>query len=355
MKKLTAILLAVGAAVSIGAVSAFAEENSVRARSLNSSALTEYIDGIKVTTLSESKTLKNAELNLAADEMLIIGENVTLSLHSGADINGAVYIENGGKLLLAGGKTAISGSGTVVSDGTLSINKAARLTVSGGGTVFVGKDGTMRTTAERSLSFDKFSNIVCTGKTNSKNSAVSRKAAEVYIYENGELRTVKAPSELLPSGNDYCTDLVKSGESTQRLIFVFDSGACIKAEKVNGRFSSIGGCNVAIVGMKRQSGSSGISYSRIYEIDGSDYIYDMKGVTEFSFDKNGSPVGYENSGGSFVRKALKNFSEKKYIGKFPNGNAEMYRISSESILVIWKDAEGNYSAARLISTEFGKS
>lgn len=81
----------------------------------------------------------------------------------------------------------------------------------------------------------------------------------------------------------------------------------------------------------------------------------MMGITEFSFDKNGSPVGYENSGSSFIKKALKNFPEKKYIGKFPNGNAEMYRISSESILVIWKDAEGKYSAAGLVSTEFGKS
>lgn len=159
---------------------------------------------------------------------------------------------------------------------------------------------------------------------------------------------IKKPSELLPSGNDFCTDLVKSGESIQRLIIVFDSGACIKAEKVNDCFSSVGGCNTAIVGMKRQNGGSGISYSRIYEIGGSDYVYDMKGVTEFAFDENGAAVGYEASDNSAVKKALKNFSEKKYIGKFPDGNAKMYRISDNSILVIWKDQDGSYSAARLI-------
>ena len=158
--------------------------------------------------------------------------------------------------------------------------------------------------------FDEFSNIVCIGKTNSKNAVISRKAVDAYIYENGKLRTDKNPSELLPSGNDFCTDLVKSGESTQRLIFVFDSGACIKAEKVNDRFANIGGCNTAIVGMKRQNGGTGIGYSRIYEIDGSDYVYDMKGVTEFVFDENGAARGYEASDNSAVKKALKNFSEK---------------------------------------------
>lgn len=347
MKKLLVFLLAAVTAVSMCAVTAFAEESCVRARDLNSSALTEYIDGAKVTTLSKNKTLKNASLMLAADEMLIIGENVALTLQKGADISGTVYIESGGKLLLAGGEAVISESGTVFSDGTLSINKAAKLKVSGG-TVFIGKSGTLRTTAEKSLSFDEFSNIVCIGKTNSKNAVISRKAVDAYIYENGELRTDKNPSELLPSGNDFCTDLVKSGENTQRLIFVFDSGACIKAEKVNDRFASIGGCNTAIVGMKRQNGGTGISYSRIYEIDGSDYVYDMKGVTEFAFDENGAAVGYEASDNSAVKKALKNFSEKKYIGKFPNGNAKMYRISDSAILVIWKDADEKYSAARLI-------
>lgn len=279
---------------------------------------------------------------------LIIGENVSLTLQNGADISGTVYIESGGKLLLAGGGVTVSGSGMVFSDGTLSINKAAELRVSGGGTVFVGKGGTMRTTAEKSLSFDEFSNIVCIGRTNSKNAVISRKAVDAYIYESGEIHIDKAPSKLLPSGNDYSTDLVKKGKTTQKLIFVFDSGACIKAEKVNDRFANIGGCNTAIVGMKRQNGGTGISYSRIYEIDGSDYVYDMKGVTEFAFDENGAAVGYEASDNSTVKKALKNFSEKKYIGKFPNGNAKMYRISDSGILVIWKDDDEKYSAAGLI-------
>lgn len=347
MKKLLAVLFAAVTAVSMCAVTVFAEKSYVRARDLNTSALTEYIDGVKVTTLSKSKTLKNAALKLAADEMLIIGENVALTLQNGADISGTVYIESGGKLLLAGGDVAVSESGTVFSDGMLSINKAAKLKVSGG-TVFVGKSGTMRETAEKSLTFDGFSNIVCIGKTNSKNAVISRKAVDAYIYENGDLRTDKNPSELLPSGNDFCTDLVKSGESTQKLIFVFDSGACIKAEKVNDRFANIGRCNTAIVGMKRQNGGTGISYSRIYEIDGSDYVYDMKGVTEFAFDENGAAVGYEASDNSTATKALKNFSEKKYIGKFPNGNAKMYRISDSGILVIWKDDDETYSAAGLI-------
>lgn len=347
MKKLLAFLLAAITAVSMCAVTVFAEKSYVRARDLNSSALTEYIDGAKVTTLSKSKTLKNAALTLAADEMLIIGENVTLTLPNGADIRGTVYIESGGKLLLAGGEAVISESGTVFSDGMLSINKAAKLKVSSG-TVFIGKSGTLRTTAEKNLSFDEFSNIVCIGKTNSKNAVISRKAVDAYIYENGKLRTDKNPSELLPSGNDFCTDLVKSGESTQRLIFVFDSGACIKAEKVNDRFANIGGCNTAIVGMKRQNGGTGIGYSRIYEIDGSDYVYDMKGVTEFVFDENGAARGYEASDNSAVKKALKNFSEKKYIGEIPNGNAKMYRISDSTILVIWKEADETYSAAGLI-------
>lgn len=131
MKKLIAVLLAAVTAVSVCAVTVFAEKSYVRARDLNSSALNEYIDGVKVTTLSKSKKLKDAKLRLAADEMLIIGENVTLTLQNGADISGTVYIESGGKLLLAGGEAVISESGTVFSDGMLSINKAAKLKVSG--------------------------------------------------------------------------------------------------------------------------------------------------------------------------------------------------------------------------------
>lgn len=348
MKKLLSLLFVTIITISICTVSVFAEENSVRARDLNSSALTEYIDGVKVTTLSKSKAMKNAKLKLYSNEMLIIGENVTLSLHKGAEISGTVYIENSGKLLLADGEMTVSESGTVFSDGTLSINKAAELKVSGG-TIFVGKNGTMRVTADKSLDFDELSDIVCIGKTNSKNIGIARKAADVYIYENSELHTSEPPSALLPDGkDDYCTDLLKKGKSSQKLIFVFDSGACIKAEKVNDRFSNIGGCKVSIVGMKRKNGSSGISYSRIYEIGGADYVYDMKGVTEFFIDEKGAALGYEASDNSAVKKALKSFSDKKYIGKFPNGNANMYRISDSSILVIWKDSDETYFAARLI-------
>ena len=56
MKKLLAVLFAAVMAVSICAVTVFAEENYVRARDLNSSALTEYIDGVKVTPYPKAKS-----------------------------------------------------------------------------------------------------------------------------------------------------------------------------------------------------------------------------------------------------------------------------------------------------------
>lgn len=358
MKKFLSFLLVAIITISMCAVCVCADEKTVRARDLNRSALTEYIDGVKVTTLAKSKTEKKAKLKLSCNEMLIVGKNVTLSLYKGADISGTVYVENGGKLLLAGGEITVSESGTVFADGTISINKAAALNVVNGGTVFVGKSGTMRATTEKSLAFDEFSNIVCIGKTNSKNSCIARKTVDAYIYENGELQTAPNPSEFLTNGNDdYCTDLVKKGKNNQRLILVFDSGACIKAEKVNDRFASFGGCKVSIIGMKQKNSDSYISYSRIYEINGTDYVYDMNGVTEFIIDEKGIVSGYENIDNSAISKALKKLSEKNYIGKFPNGNAKMYRNSDGSILVIWKNTDDNaldvsndnlYSAARLV-------
>lgn len=349
MKKILSFLLMTITIISMCSTSIFAEGNFIRARDLNNSALTEYIDGVKVTTLSKSKSLKNAGLQLSNDEMLIVGKNVTLNLYKGADINGTVYVENGGKLLLSGGEITVSGSGTIFSDGMLSINKASKFKVGDGGTLFVGKTGTLRTTTEKSLYFDEFSNIVCIGKTNSKNICIARKVTEVYIYESGELHTAESPSELLPNGIDeYCTSLATNGKLDQKLIFIFDSGACIKAKKINHRFLSIGGCKVAIVGTNQKSINSDIGYSRIYEIDGCDYIYDMNGVTEFSFDEKGKAIGYEMSGNNAVTKMLECFSEKNYIGKFPNSSAKIYRIFEDSILVIWKDSDKTYSAARLI-------
>lgn len=350
MKKILSfltVILTIMIALQIIILNAYAEDNFLSARAL--SDFSEYISGYKVTFLSESTAIKKSELRLASDEMLYIRKNVTLSLYKNSVIDGIIYIENGGKLLLAGGEAIFSNSGMILSDGTLSINKKVTFTVKDGAEVFIGKNGKLRVTNDKSLNFDELANAVCIGSTNSKCEFLGRTPAAAYIRKNGTLNEIKSPSAALPDGaEDYCTNSVIS-ENLQEITFFFDNGATVKVRKNGKYFSKIGKCPVSIIGMKQKNEFSGISYSRIYQINGNDYVYDMNGIADVIIDNDRITNDYASLDNKAMKKALKNFSKDKYIGKFSDSDADMYLNSDNSILVIWKSSDdGIHYAARLV-------
>ena len=341
MKKIISFLIVTLILLKLGTVLVYAENNPKKIRHITSSTLSEYISGIKVTYLSDSTTIKNSEVKLDSNEMLYIRKNVTLCLCDGATINGTVYIENGGKLLLTGGNLIISKSGMILSDGILSINKKASFTVKDGANVFVGKNGALRISSDNSLNFEELGTVICIGNTNSKSNNIGRKPIAAYIWDNNTIKAIKNPSNSLPKGSkEYNVNLVSSKKS-QIIIFIFENGACIKTQKSNGYFIKIGNCLTSIIGMKIENGFSDKGYGRIYEINGIDYVYDMNGISDVLIDKNNIISDYEYLDNDVMINAFKNYSKNNYIGKFLDTDADMYLNSDSSILVIWKHTDEN--------------
>ncbi len=349
MKKLICLLLTAILCLNIGTVTAFAGSDEIRARYLTS-AETDAFKGYKITMISESSTVKKALVTVADNEMLIIRKGVTLRLYQGAAIDGAVYVQNGAKLLLSGGTLTISGSGSVVSDGTLSVGSKGVVSVSGGGEIFIGKKGRLKINKEDSLQFDRLANVICLGKNNSQNAMIGKKAVAAYVLENGKLTAVKKPAELLPTGTDYYPDFTyQISERLSTVSFLFDSGATLRVlrDSLGGseKFAVIGNCNTAFVGMYTKKGNGGASYCRIYEIEGKDYIMDIKTGGMVLLEDDGT-VSAAN--GKELTGALAKFSQKKSkslgtlddnrLGGEESSSAQMYLMPDGTVLAMEKES-----------------
>lgn len=343
MKKLIAILLAAIFCLNLGTVSAFAADSTIRARSLPS-AMTEYYQGFKITELTKSCTVKKSMVTVAADEMLLIRKGASLRLYQGARIDGAVYVENGARLVLSGGTLTVSGGASVVSDGIVSVVSKGVVSVLGGGEVFVGKKGRLTVNKENCLQFDPLANVICLGKNNSENPKIGKKVLAAYVSAEDKVTAAEDPSALLPSGTDYCTDFVyRISKNLSAVSFIFDSGASLRTLRDGEKFSVIGNCNTAIVGSRRRG--RGLSLCGIYEIEGKDYTVDLTADGSgalFLLEKDGtfSLMSGEGSG-ILAGLNLKECESLGTLGKYSLGSPvfadeEGYRTPDGTILAMEK-------------------
>lgn len=195
----------------------------------------------KTPVLNKSRTLKRTFF-LKEGETLIIPKGKTLKLTAGANIDGNIYIEQGGKLILD--RFSVGLTGSIVCDGTISVT-GGTLTCFGGSLLFIGETGSFNVADtgyseeygefNGRISADANADTVCLGKTNYPDPTFSGEpvAAVKTSVESGgaqlstELYTGDL-SELMPGKVGYSKYYMWSGDYYDTYTVLFDGGSCVK-------------------------------------------------------------------------------------------------------------------------------
>lgn len=127
-------------------------------------------EDVSVPVLKKSRTLKNC-FQMSENDMLIIPSGKTLSLQGGANIDGTIFIEKGGKLVLDKFSVNLTGKimclGTVsVKNGTLYCGDDSLLYVAEGGKFTAADRGGNETELNGRILADPCANVVCLGTCN---------------------------------------------------------------------------------------------------------------------------------------------------------------------------------------------
>ena len=298
----------------------------------------------KLTYLEKSFLMKNNKLEVKEDEFLLIPKGVKLYLDKGAEIRGNIYVASGGYLYIRGGDVDICEGGSVYVDGYISISSKNTVALDRGSEIFVNKSGTLKITSDKSLSTDSLGDIICIGNTNSNSSMINKKVVAAFV--NDEKGTVMAagPDALLPKTKNYTTFVGKIDVGTkQRVIFVFDKGACLKTDKRNDEFKFIGNTCIGIAGSYLYNDDFGNGINEIVTINGKDYTADISNsgyLCRMTDDLK--PIDYSgDKDDSLMTEAINNISEHKYLGKARNGlpvymreGASIYLMDNGYILAI---------------------
>lgn len=254
MKKISGILLAAMICVCT-AVSASAAGTGTtlgKIKSVITSVTPDDISQAEISVLNKSVSVLKS-LEVADGEFLVIPSGKSLSLRQGAEIDGDVYVEKGGKLTFSGGNVTINGS--LVSDGTVTLKSDANILVCGN--VYVSGKGTLSAGSDEKIIIDENGKIVCLGKTNSKLTDIGTKPIAAVLKSFGiDDRAIKAEAltdnfnSVIPDPDKYYTESeIPAGGVSSTLYLFFDNGACISARKtgadVNGeKYMSVCGVNV---------------------------------------------------------------------------------------------------------------
>lgn len=236
MKKILGIILAAMICVCT-AVSALAAGTGGTLGGIKSAITAVKPDDVsqtEVSVLNKSVSVSRS-LSVAAGELLVIPGGRTLTLKKGAQIDGGVYVEKGGKLTFSGGEVIINGS--VVSDGKVTLKSAASAEVNG--ELYVSGQGTLSVGSDEKLFVDQNGKVVCLGKTNSSmlDIAVNPIAAVLKSTDvaGRAFETKALTSELdsvIPDPDEYFTESeIPAGRAASTLYLFFDNGACVNAVK----------------------------------------------------------------------------------------------------------------------------
>lgn len=310
----------------------------------------------KLTHLEKNFSMKKYTLEVKEKELLYIPKGVKLYLYNGAEINGSIYVENGGYLFVKGGDVNVYGGGSIYSEGYVSVAAKSRLTLERNSEFFISTTGNLKLYSDASYNTDSMGDIICIGKTNSKLDIINKKVVAAYISdENGTVKS-DSPASLLPVSTQFSTPNGMGSADwgdKQRIVFVFDKGACLKTDKRNAanegyKFKFVGNTCVGAVGAFTYKDSDGLSspkYNEITTIKGIDYRSDISigvGVVELTDDLKSVNFSDTNP---MVVSALSDLSKHKYLGKSKElGNNDLYLMDNGYVIVIGKlGTDNNYA------------
>ncbi len=211
--------------------------------------------------LNKSRTLKKL-FCLSKDETLIIPKGKTLKLTGGADIDGTIFIEKGGRLVLE--KFSVNLNGSIFCDGKISVT-GGTLYCADNSLLFINKTGSFNVTdTGYDKEYDEYNgridadigaDTVCFGKTNYPSPLFSSDPVAA-VHRSVEFGGAKVRTELYTGD---LNELLKSTSSYEEYDYfandldfyevytvLFDSGCCVEFTGTKGEdWEIIGGVNVS--------------------------------------------------------------------------------------------------------------
>lgn len=223
-----------------------------------------------VSVLNKSVRIQNT-LVMETGDYLVIPRGKTLRLKNGAELDGNIYIENGGKLILEKGWFFVRG--TIISDGTIVVYTGGENAYIGGaampvsGALYVSEKGRLiekksdgtGLSVEFSSRISRSDNgtVVCLGKTNCKYGDIGKTPVSAVVCERSvnldfvASRVVADSIETLyPSAARYCrNEDIGVGGGSQFITILFDNGSTLTANAMSVEdkmlFSTVCGQNVS--------------------------------------------------------------------------------------------------------------
>lgn len=223
-----------------------------------------------VSVLNKSVRIQNT-LVMKTGDYLVIPRGKTLRLKNGAELDGNIYIENGGKLILEKGWFFVRG--TIISDGTIVVYTGGENAYIGGaampvsGALYVSEkgrliekksDGTgLQVEFSSRISRSDNGTVVCLGKTNCKYGDIGKTPVSAVVCERSvnldfvASRVVADSIETLyPSAARYCrNEDIGVGGGSQFITILFDNGSTLTANAMSVEdkmlFSTVCGQNVS--------------------------------------------------------------------------------------------------------------
>ena len=343
MKKLISLITAAMLTLSLS-ITAMAEDTA-RSIGTYSSVSTRYdYNCAKLTYLSKNFKMKSKKLEVREDEFLLIPKGVKLYIEKGAEISGSIYVAKGGYLFVRGGDVEIFEGGSIYADGYVSFAEKSTLKLERNSELFVNKSGTLKLASDDSLNADSLGDIICIGKTSSTLDSINKKAVAAYVSDEKGTEISEDPESLLPTARNYKVSIGKVDSGTkQRVTFIFDKGACLRADKRNGEFKFFGNTCVGIAGSYLYNDNFYNDINEIVTINGADYIADVNiGGTTLRMTDDLKPIDLRGGDNSLMAEALNNISKHEYLGKsktplpvyFDNAGADLYLMDNGYILAI---------------------
>lgn len=217
-------------------------------------------EDVSVPVLKKSRTLKNC-FQMNENDILIIPSGKTLTLQGGANINGTIFVEKGGKVIFD--KLSVNLTGKIVCFGTISVKNGtlycgddSLLYVAGGGKFMAADRGGDENGLNGRILTDPCANVVCLGTCNIPDPTFTAEpVAAVYCrmeYDGYSKKTSDVTAQLPDLLSVKCNTGLGFGygEFADVYTILFSGGSCV-TYTANGSlkegWSNIGGVDVQMM------------------------------------------------------------------------------------------------------------
>lgn len=193
-------------------------------------------------SLIKDRKVKKGSLAIEADDVLTVSAGTTLTLNCGAHIDGTLYIQQGGKLVVNGGSVIVCGN--LVSDGDIRIKKDAGLSLRPGSMFLVNNSGSLDIKSE---SFSAYmSNYACYGKataeylSDAEMEALAPDPVMALVSAKGKQLQTVTDKKTLASYTANLGNYADSTEAATQVTLVFDNGSVFRMTKLGNTTDLIG-------------------------------------------------------------------------------------------------------------------